>query len=78
RPKSGFVLPLDLWCRRRLKEMVAQTLTDAALCRCVGLAPEPVARLWRAFEAEAPGMYWSRVWALFVLLWWCQKHHVTL
>jgi len=78
RPKSGFVLPLELWCRCRLRPMVAQTLMDSALCRSVGLAPEAVARLWRAFDAEAPGIYWSRVWALFILLRWCQKHHVTL
>jgi asparagine synthase (glutamine-hydrolysing) len=78
RPKSGFVLPIEKWCREQLKEEVTSTLADAALCARVGLDHRTVNRLWRTFEAQAPGMYWSRIWALFVLLWWCREHDVAL
>jgi len=78
RPKSGFVLPLDLWCRRRVKGVIDATFADQELCAAVGLRPEAVARLWRSYQDGAPGLYWSRVWSLFVLLNWCREHGVTL
>ena len=34
--------------------------------------------LWRAFLDHARGMYWSRVWALYVLVRWCQRHRVSI
>ncbi len=78
RPKSGFVLPIDTWCRRGLRDRVNATLHDRALCGRAGLDPDTVARLWHAFESGAPGIYWSRLWSLFVLLWWCERHKVSL
>jgi asparagine synthase (glutamine-hydrolysing) len=78
RPKSGFVLPFDRWIRRRLGKAMDDTMRDAASLRSVGLAPDAVRRLWEAFQAGAPGMYWSRVWGVFALVRWCQRHGVTL
>lgn len=78
RPKSGFVLPIERWCRAQLRGDIEETLGDAGLCRAVGLNRDAVLRLWRAFQADAPGIYWSRVWSLFVLLAWCRRHKVTL
>ncbi|MBK8012619.1 MAG: asparagine synthase (glutamine-hydrolyzing) [Deltaproteobacteria bacterium] len=78
RPKSGFVLPIERWCRAQLRGDIEETLGDFALCRSVGLDRDAVLRLWRAFQADAPGIYWSRVWGIFVLLAWCRRHKVTL
>jgi asparagine synthase (glutamine-hydrolysing) len=78
RPKRGFELPLDVWCRQRLGDDIDATLGDADLCARVGLRAEAVGRLWRAFKDGAPGLYWSRAWSLYVLLWWCRKHDVSL
>jgi asparagine synthase (glutamine-hydrolysing) len=78
REKSGFVLPIDRWAREGLQEKVAETLNDRAACASVGLVPDAVARLWRGFQAGAPGLYWSRVWSLFVLLRWCAEHRLAL
>jgi asparagine synthase (glutamine-hydrolysing) len=78
RPKSGFVLPIERWARGGMQREVAETLRDARACQAVGLAPQAVARLWSAFEAGAPGIYWSRIWAVFALLRWCGKHSVSL
>ncbi len=78
RPKSGFVLPIERWARGGMQRAVAETLNDASACRAAGLVPVAVARLWQAFEAGAPGIYWSRVWSIFALLRWCARHQVSL
>jgi asparagine synthase (glutamine-hydrolysing) len=78
RPKSGFELPIDSWCRQRLSAQLTATFEDKSLCESVGLDPATVIKLWRAYQAGAPGLYWSRVWAIFVLLWWCREHRVSL
>ncbi len=78
RPKSGFVLPLDVWTRRRVKQVIDSTFQDSDLVCGAGLRPDAVARLWRSYQAGAPGLYWSRIWSLFVLLNWCRSHGVTL
>ncbi len=78
RPKAGFVLPLEAWCRQRLGPMLDDTLHDVVHARRVGLNGEAVARRWRAFRKGGPGIYWSRVWSLFVLLSWCRAHRVYL
>jgi asparagine synthase (glutamine-hydrolysing) len=76
RPKSGFVLPFDRWIRRRLGKVMDATMCDPEASRAAGLRPDAVARLWRAFLDGAPGVYWSRVWAVYVLVRWCQRNGV--
>ena len=76
RPKSGFVLPLDRWIRRGLQNAMDQTLRDPQAVAPVGLDPVAVARLWRAFLEGAPGMYWSRVWSVYVFIRWCHRNRV--
>ena len=78
RPKSGFALPFDRWIRRGLRGTVGETLRDEAAIRNAGLQPAAVGRLWRGFLDGARGMYWSRVWALYVLIRWCQRNRVSL
>ncbi len=78
RPKSGFVLPIETWCRRHLRSEVAASLGNAGRCAAIGLEPDSVARLWRAFDARAPGLYWSRIWGIYALLGWCARNDVTL
>jgi asparagine synthase (glutamine-hydrolysing) len=76
RPKSGFVLPFDRWIRRGLKNAMDQTLRDPQAIAPVGLDPAAVERLWRAFLDGAPGMYWSRVWSVYVFIRWCHRNRV--
>ena len=78
RPTSGFVLPYDKWIRRGLGAEMDQVMRDPCLAVTVGLNGEAVASLWQAYQDEAPGMYWSRVWALYVLIRWCHRHGVLL
>jgi len=76
RPKRGFVLPYDRWIRSGLTAGIDRTLRDEDAVRATGLDPAAVGRLWRAFLDGAPGLYWSRVWALYVWVRWCLRHGV--
>jgi asparagine synthase (glutamine-hydrolysing) len=76
RPKSGFVLPFDRWIRSGLRGVMDETMRDPAAAEAAGLAPEAVRRLWQGFVDGAPGLYWSRVWAVYVLIRWCQRNRV--
>jgi asparagine synthase (glutamine-hydrolysing) len=78
RPKSGFVLPYDRWIRRGLGGTIDATLRDPDAVKATGLDPEAVARVWRAFQDGNAGIYWSRVWALYVLVRWCHRHRVLV
>jgi asparagine synthase (glutamine-hydrolysing) len=78
RPKRGFVLPFDRWIRRGLRQAIDETLRDPAAAKAAGLDPEAVHRLWQAFLDGAPGVYWSRVWTVYVLIAWCRRHRVFL
>ena len=78
RPKSGFVLPFDAWIKRGLGDSVDEVMRDAAAAAAVGLNGPAVARLWESYRRGAPGLYWSRVWALYVLIRWCHKNGVLL
>ena len=76
RPKSGFVLPFDRWIRRGLRDAIDQTLRDPQAIAAAGLAPAAVERLWRAFIDGAPGIYWSRIWSVYVFVRWCHRNNV--
>lgn len=76
RPKSGFVLPFDRWIRRGLKASMDKVMRDPAVIAPTGLSPAAVERLWSAFLGNATGIYWSRVWAVYVLIRWCHRHSV--
>jgi len=78
RPKSGFVLPIEEWSRRRLQREMHELLSDSELVGRVGLQPESVSLLWRSYVAGKPGLYWSRAWSIYVLLSWCRSHDMAL
>ena len=78
RQKRGFVLPIDAWCRDGLRRDVEAVLFDEDVCRAVGLNADVIRRLWLLFQEQPGRVYWSRVWALFVLLRWCRDHNVGL
>jgi asparagine synthase (glutamine-hydrolysing) len=78
RPKAGFVLPYDRWIRRGLGTVMDHAMRDPAAVRPTGLDPGAVLRLWQAYLDGAPGIYWSRVWALYVLIRWCHRHGAYL
>ena len=76
RPKSGFVLPFDRWIKSGLKRAMDETLRDPHAISAAGLSPVAVQRLWRGFLDGAPGIYWSRIWSVYVLIRWCHRNGV--
>ncbi len=76
RPKRGFELPFDRWIRKSLGNVMDETMRDPALAAAVGLDGRAVTALWSAFQRREPGLYWTRVWALYVLIRWCHRHGV--
>ena len=78
RPKSGFVLPFDRWIRRNLGHAMDQWMRDDRACAAAGLHGQAVARIWAMFQDNTPGIYWTRVWALYVLIRWCHRHGVLV
>jgi asparagine synthase (glutamine-hydrolysing) len=78
RPKAGFVLPYDRWLRGGLGKMIDGTMRDSEAIKPTGLDPDAVGRLWQAFLDGAPGLYWSRIWAIYVFIRWCHRHQVYL
>jgi asparagine synthase (glutamine-hydrolysing) len=76
RPKSGFVLPYDRWLRSSLGQMIDGTMRDPVLIRPTGLDSTAVTRLWQAFLDGRPGLYWSRVWAIYAYVRWCHRNRV--
>jgi len=78
RPKAGFELPLQEWCKNQLAPEMAETFQDINLAHSIGLNAETIGRLWRAFSDDAPGLYWSRIWSIYVLMNWCRQHKVAI
>lgn len=78
-PKAGFVLPIDGWARDELRSTMEDTLLDGELCTSLGLDPRAVAvaDLWKAFLGHQSGVYWTRIWAVFVFL-WCREQHMKV
>lgn len=78
RPKRGFQMPFDRWIRQRLGAEMDNVMRDRELCHSVGLDGDAVGLLWRAFQSGGKGLYWSRVWAIYVLLRWCERHALSV
>lgn len=78
RPKSGFVLPFDQWIRQGLGRVMDDVMADVRAAEAVGLNGHAVCRLWQSYRARDAGLYWSRVWALYVFIRWCHRHGVLL
>jgi asparagine synthase (glutamine-hydrolysing) len=78
RPKSGFVLPYDRWLRSGLGKAIDGTMRDRRAVESTGLDPVATAELWDAYQKGSPGLYWSRIWAIYAYVRWCHRHRVSL
>jgi asparagine synthase (glutamine-hydrolysing) len=78
RPKSGFELPFERWLRGTLGQRIDELFSDREAVASTGLDPDAVMALWLAFSAGAPGLYWTRIWAVYVLVLWCQRNAIGI
>lgn len=72
RPKRGFTLPFEHWLRNALMRSIELTFHggDSDL-----FVPESLRRLWAQFQSNK--VSWSRVWSIFVLRDWLNRHEVV-
>ncbi len=73
RPKQGFALPLDKYCRAGLKYELEEFVHTGG----TGLFKQPeIASIWRRYLAGT--VSWMRIWHLFVVDDWCRRNRVDL
>jgi asparagine synthase (glutamine-hydrolysing) len=77
RSKQGFTFPWNLWLRDRLRATVGQALDSREAGTAIGFRIGAVQEIWRGFLRAAPGVSWSRVWALYVVTDWCRRMGIT-
>lgn len=78
RPKSGFELPYNRWLRSILGQKIEATFADDGQVAAAGLNPAAVRTLWSAFKGGSKGLYWTRIWSIYVLVRWCAAHRVSM
>ncbi len=78
RPKRGFALPFEHWMLGPMRGDVEAALTDPNRVERVGLRVAATTAIWRAFASGAPGMTWSRPWALYTLIRWAERSGVAI
>jgi asparagine synthase (glutamine-hydrolysing) len=72
RPKMGFTLPFEKWLRQNLRNEIGSVLKDARRLSACGINSEAAQKVWGNFLQNPRAVGWSRPWALFVLVRWCE------
>ena len=75
RPKMGFTLPFEKWMQGKMRSEISAVLGDEQ--RLVELNPEAVGQVWRRFLEKPKAVGWSRPWAIYVLVKWCEINGVS-
>jgi asparagine synthase (glutamine-hydrolysing) len=70
RPKMGFTLPIEKWMQGKMRREISAVLEDEE--RLCGLNAEMVGKVWRRFLEKPKAVGWSRPWAIYVLVKWCE------
>lgn len=74
RPKMGFTFPWEVWLRNGMRTQVEKSIYDFPDDNELGLNMKNCRSMWQMFLSNAPGVSWSRVWAIYVLLKWCKEN----
>jgi len=78
RPKMGFTLPFEKWMQRKMRSEISAVLEDEERLSLIGLNSEMVRKIWRKFLEKPKAVGWSRPWAIYVLVKWCEVNDVLL
>jgi asparagine synthase (glutamine-hydrolysing) len=76
RPKMGFTLPFEKWMQGKLRSEIAAVLGDKNRLSSAGLNPEEVGKVWRKFLQSPKAVGWTRPWAIYVLVKWCEVNDI--
>lgn len=74
RPKMGFTFPWEIWLKSNLRLKVEAILNDFPDDNNLGLNIKNCNNIWQMFLHSVPGVTWSRVWAIYVLLLWYKEN----
>jgi asparagine synthase (glutamine-hydrolysing) len=77
RPKMGFTLPFEKWMQQNLRSEVSAVLEDEGRLSLAGLNAEMVGKVWRKFLQSPRAVGWTRPWAIYVLVKWCEVNSVS-
>ncbi len=77
RPKMGFTLPFEKWMQGKMRSEISAVLGDEKRLSLVGLNSEMVVKVWRRFLENSKAVGWSRPWAIYVLVKWCEINGVS-
>jgi asparagine synthase (glutamine-hydrolysing) len=77
RPKMGFTLPFEKWMQGKLRAEISAVLEDEKRLSLVGLNSEVVGKVWRKFLKSPQAVGWSRPWAIYVLMKWCEVNDIS-
>jgi asparagine synthase (glutamine-hydrolysing) len=77
RPKMGFTLPFEKWMQDKLRGEISEVLKDAGRLRSVGLDSETVRKVWDRFLQSPRAVGWTRPWAIYVLVKWCEINGIS-
>ena len=76
RPKMGFTLPFEKWLQGRLRSEVSAVLDDDKRLSVAALNSEVVRNVWKRFLKKPRAVGWSRPWAIYVLVKWCELNGI--
>jgi asparagine synthase (glutamine-hydrolysing) len=76
RPKMGFTLPFEKWMQGKLRADMSAVLEDEKRLSSVGLNAQEVGQVWRKFVRSPRAVGWSRPWAIYVLVKWCEVNGI--
>ncbi|HET6973283.1 MAG TPA: asparagine synthase (glutamine-hydrolyzing) [Pyrinomonadaceae bacterium] len=76
RPKMGFTLPFEKWMQGKMRAEIAAVLGDEQRLSLAGLNSETVGKVWRRFLEKPKAVGWSRPWAIYVLVKWCETNGI--
>ena len=77
RPKMGFTLPFEKWMQGKMRAEISAVLEDEKRLSLVGLSSEIVGKVWRRFLEKPKAVGWSRPWAIYVLVKWCEVNGIV-
>lgn len=76
RPKMGFTLPFEKWMQGKLRAEISGVMEDKKRLSAVGLNAEVVQGIWKRFSQSPKAIGWTRPWAIYVLVKWCEVNGI--
>jgi hypothetical protein len=72
----GFTLPFEKWMQGKLRAAISGVLESNERLSSVGLDSEVVEGVWNKFLQSPRAVGWTRPWAIYVLVKWCEVNGI--